>query len=45
MAVTIASVQSGYGNTAPMQIEFDPDITNDKDAVENIMSLIRTHFI
>ncbi len=45
MAVAIASVQSGYGNTAPMQIEFDPDITNEKEAVENIMSLIQTHFM
>ncbi len=44
MAVAIASVQPGYGNTAPMQLELDPTICSDADGVENIASLIKTHF-
>jgi formate C-acetyltransferase len=44
MAVAIAGVQPGYGNTAPMQLELDPLITKDEEGVENVASLIRTHF-
>lgn len=44
MAVAIASIQPGYGNTAPMQLELDPTIGNDSDGVENIANLIKTHF-
>lgn len=44
MAVAIASVQPGYGNTAPMQMELDPMITKDEEGLENIASLLRTHF-
>ncbi len=44
LAVAIASVQPGYGNTAPMQIELDPAITRDEEAVDNITSLITSHF-
>ena len=44
MALGIASVQSGYGNTAPMQIELDPGLSNDESSLENIITLIRTHF-
>lgn len=44
MAVAIAHVQSGYGNTAPMQMELDPGITRDEGGVEHIVDLIRTHF-
>ena len=44
MAVAIASVQPGYGNTAPMQIEFEPGISRDQGGVENVCDLIRTHF-
>jgi formate C-acetyltransferase len=44
MAVAIASVQPGFGNTAPMQFEFDPLVTQDAEAVDNICNLIRTHF-
>ncbi len=44
LAVAIASVQPGYGNTAPMQIELDPAITQDEEAVDNITSLITSHF-
>ncbi|QSH40844.1 pyruvate formate lyase family protein [Lentisphaerota bacterium ZTH] len=43
LALAIAKVQPGYGNTAPMQIELDPSCAqlNQKD---NIKSLILTHF-
>jgi formate C-acetyltransferase len=44
MAVAIASVQPGYGNTAPMQIELDPAISRDEGGIEKIANLIKTHF-
>ncbi len=44
LAVAIAAVQPGYGNTAPMQIDFDPGIRKDEGGLEKVMSLIRTHF-
>lgn len=40
----IASVQCGYGNTAPLQLEFDPQIANDAHGVEIITQLILSHF-
>ncbi len=44
LATAIASVQPGYGNTAPMQIELDSSISRDGEGIEKIISLIRTHF-
>jgi formate C-acetyltransferase len=44
MAVAIASIQPGYGNTAPMQLELDPLIAREEDGVALVSSLIRTHF-
>ena len=44
MAVAIASVQPGWGNTAPMQLDLDPGISKDKGGVELVSDLIRTHF-
>jgi formate C-acetyltransferase len=44
LAVAVASVQPGYGNTAPMQIEFEPLIASEKEGVQLVMDLIRTHF-
>jgi pyruvate-formate lyase len=43
MAVAIASVQPGWGNSAPMQIELDPGLPRDEDAVDLIVDLIGTH--
>ncbi|MBE7046277.1 MAG: formate acetyltransferase [Ruminococcaceae bacterium] len=40
----IASIQCGYGNTAPLQIEFDPKVVADEKGVELITSFIITHF-
>jgi pyruvate-formate lyase len=44
MAVAIASVQPGYGNTAPMQMELDPALSKDEGGVEHVANLIKTHF-
>ncbi len=43
MAVAIASVQPGYGNSAPMQIELDPALSVDEGGVDNVADLIKTH--
>lgn len=40
----IAAVQCGYGNTAPLQIEFDPQLKADESGVEIISNFILTHF-
>ena len=40
----IASVQCGYGNTAPLQIEFDPKLAADGKGVETVAKLIESHF-
>ena len=40
----IASVQCGYGNTAPLQIEFDPKLAADEKGVEVVWQLIESHF-
>lgn len=40
----IASVQCGYGNTAPLQLEFDPKLANDQHGVEIVRRLILGHF-
>lgn len=44
MATGIASVQPGWGNTAPLQLEFDPRISAEEGGVELIAELLRTHF-
>jgi formate C-acetyltransferase len=44
MAVAIASVQPGYGNAAPMQIELDPMIAKSEQGIQSISSLISGHF-
>jgi formate C-acetyltransferase len=44
MAVAIASVQPGWGNSAPMQIDLDPGLASKEDGVEHVSNLIKTHF-
>jgi formate C-acetyltransferase len=44
MALAVAAVQPGFGNTAPMQIELDPGISRSKEDIEKVVDLIRTHF-
>jgi formate C-acetyltransferase len=40
----IASVQCGYGNAAPLQIEFDPKLADDEKGIEVIERFILGHF-
>lgn len=40
----IASVQCGYGNTAPLQLEFDPCITMEEGGADRVVDLIKAHF-
>lgn len=40
----IASVQCGYGNTAPLQIEFDPKITEAEGGVDVVLAFVKAHF-
>ena len=40
----IAAVQCGYGNTAPLQIEFDPKLADDSKGVEVVGNLVKSHF-
>lgn len=44
MAAAIASVQPGYGNTAPWQLEVDIGLADDPAAAEKVMALIEGHF-
>ena len=40
----VAQVQSGRGNTSPVQIDFEPSVTNEEQGVPLVESLIRAHF-
>ena len=40
----IAAVQCGYGNTAPLQLEFDPKLSNDEKGIDMVLALIEGHF-
>ena len=44
LAVSVADVQPGFGNTAPMQIELDPGLSRRPEDVEKVCQLIETHF-
>lgn len=44
LAIAVANVQPGYGNTAPLQIDLEPSIAQDDAAQAQVASLIRTHF-
>ena len=44
VAAAVASVQPGYGNTAPMQIDVDPGLGADEEGRAVIRNLIRSHF-
>lgn len=43
MATGIARIQSGYGNTCPLQLEMDPKISADEGGLENVETLLKTH--
>ena len=42
MCNSIASIQPGYGNTAPVQLEVDPAIANDEDGIKKMAALVKT---
>lgn len=42
MCNSIAAIQPGYGNTAPVQLEIDPQIANDKQGVDKMCAMILT---
>ncbi|MHA2393528.1 MAG: pyruvate formate lyase family protein [Promethearchaeota archaeon] len=44
MVAAVASVQPGYGNTAPLQLDMDASIGETHEAIEKIEALIKTHF-
>ena len=44
VAKAVASVQCGYGNTSPLQLELDASFVNCADPVGRLMALFRTHF-
>jgi formate C-acetyltransferase len=44
MIKAVATIQPGYGNTAPIQLELDPGVADGDDAADIVSSLITTHF-
>lgn len=44
LAVAVAAVQPGYGNTSPVQIDLDPGLSHTNEDVEKVSALIRGHF-
>lgn len=44
MAVAVASVQPGYGNSAPLQIDLDPNLAHGEGGLAKIEALILGHF-
>jgi pyruvate-formate lyase len=43
IAVAVAAVQPGYGNTSPLQIDLDPSFSHGADDVEKVSALIQGH--
>ena len=43
-STAVASVQCGWGNTAPLQLELSPTVASGQDLVLLVESLIKTHF-
>jgi len=44
MVAAVAAVQPGYGNTAPLQLDLEPSLGSEGEAVERVEALIRSHF-
>ena len=42
-SIAVASVQPGYGNSAPLQLEIDKSLLGDGHGIEIVESLVRTH--
>lgn len=41
MCNAISAVHPGFGNTAPVQLEVDPQIANDPEGVEKMCAMVR----
>ncbi|MFC1719032.1 pyruvate formate lyase family protein, partial [Candidatus Poribacteria bacterium] len=44
MAVAVAAVQSGYGNTAPLQLDLDPGSVSGEEGLDKVEALLKSHF-
>ena len=42
MCNAIGAIQPGYGNCAPVQLEFDPGIVNDEEGIDKMAAMIKT---
>ena len=42
MCNSIGAIQPGYGNCAPVQLEFDPGIVNDAEGIDKMVAMIKT---
>lgn len=42
MCNSIGMIQPGYGNCAPVQLEFDPGIANDDEGIDKMAAMIKT---
>ncbi len=42
MCNSIGAIQPGYGNCAPVQLEFDPGIVNDEEGIDKMAAMIKT---
>ncbi len=42
MCNSIGEIQPGYGNCAPVQLEFDPGIVNDDEGIDKMAAMIKT---
>ncbi len=43
MATGIAGIQPGYGNTAPLQLEFDPRLSAEEGGIDRVAAIIKAH--
>jgi formate C-acetyltransferase len=44
MVTAVAAVQPGFGNTAPLQLDLEPSLGREGEAVEKVEALMRAHF-
>ena len=44
MAKAVAAIQTGYGNTCPIQLELSAGFADDDEGIAKVAALIKTHF-
>lgn len=44
MAVAVAAVQPGYGNTAPLQLDLDPGMVQGEEGLNKVQALLQGYF-